>query len=181
MSLAFLTSRATSRKTFDKTSSMFFTAVIPPLPWHRRATFRATHVDLTPVTPEAIHTGRVGLVGFFTMGVFPFGSGRVQSNRDIDARKVFAVQNGLLHHAPHPLLGDLVVGFLVDVGRQTAEEIHSSGINGKNMNFRTSNLAFAPSVTILPNSSVGKFRTDEMKAAPNDTTLWLAITQPRSR
>jgi hypothetical protein len=37
------------------------------------------------------------------------------------------------------------------------------------------------SVCSLPDTSAGTLNTDEMKAAWNETNLWFAITQPRSR
>ncbi len=49
------------------------------------------------------------------------------------------------------------------------------------MKLSTTDLMFSPAAARSVSSAAGKLRTDEINAAWNDTSLWFAMTQPRSR
>ncbi len=91
----------------------------------------AAHLDLALVAPETVDADGVGLAPFFPIGIFELGAGRVQGDGHIDARDVLAVEDRLLHHAPHSLLGHLVGVCLVDVGRNAAFEADTHDLGAR--------------------------------------------------
>src|SRR4030042_6906313 len=60
-------------------------------------------------------------------------------------------------------------------------DIHTSLCRGQNMNSSTPRLTLPPAVTKSLRSFTGRLSTDEINAAWNETSLWFAITHPRSK